>query len=73
MTATGDRDRAVTRADLEAKLGEIRTVTDRAAGTAGRAGRRVGTAAGGAAVLLAFLFGRRRGRKRRTFVEIKRI
>ncbi len=70
MTKHADSE-SVTRADIEDKLREIRAGTD-----AGRdAAQGPGMAAGGMAlaVLAAYALGRRRGRKRRTVVEIRRV
>jgi MYXO-CTERM domain-containing protein len=63
----------VTRADLEEKLAEIKAAADRGTESAADAGR--GVLIGGVVLLLVlvFLFGRRRGRKRRTIVEVRRI
>ena len=63
----------VSRDDIEAKLREIQgDVQD-----AGRAGAQVAIVAGAAVVVgvvaLAFLLGRRRGRKRTTIVEVRRV
>ena len=64
-------DGPITRADLEAKFSQLRGST-----TATETQRNVGlTAAIVAGVLLvlgAYLFGRFRGRKRRTIVEVRR-
>jgi hypothetical protein len=66
-------DRKVTRADIEAKLNQIQ------GGAAAEAEARqtslvaVGVVAVVVALLLAYFLGRRRGKKRRTVVEIKRI
>ncbi len=70
---TRARTRPVTRDDIEAKLREIKGGAD----TGADAARGAGMAAGGALLLLAlivaFLWGRHRGRKRRTVVEIRRV
>lgn len=65
--------RTVTRGDIEAKLQQIKefaTPNTEAATDTGR-----GLLVGGAilVVLIAFLLGRRRGRKRNTIVEIRRL
>ena len=74
MTATGPAPKRVTRADLEAKLREIRGTTEAAAPDVPEAAQRTGlVAAGAAVVVLAFVLGRRRGRKKSTIVEIRRI
>lgn len=66
-------DRTVTRADIESKLQEIKDFAAPHAETAVDTGR--GLLIGGAVlvVLIAFLLGRRRGRKRNTIVEIRRL
>jgi hypothetical protein len=65
--------RSVTRADIEAKMREIQGGTE----VGGDAAKGVGVAAGLGllllAVLVAYLLGRRKGRKRRTVVEIRRV
>jgi hypothetical protein len=64
-------DRPITRADLEAKFSQLRGST-----TATETQRNIGLtaviAAGVVLVLGAYLFGRFRGRKRRTIVEVRR-
>ena len=83
MTATGTArkadgksstpERKITRDDIEAKLNQIQ------GGAAAEAEARqtsliaVGVVAVVVALLLAYFLGRRRGKKRRTVVEIKRI
>ena len=72
-TVGGGADRNVTRADIEAKLEEIRGFTEKSVDTATKSTK--GAAIGGAAVavVLAYLMGRRRGRRRRTVVEVRRL
>jgi hypothetical protein len=64
-------DKPITRADLEAKFSQLRGST-----TATETQRNVGLTAviitGVVIVLGAYLFGRFRGRKRRTIVEVRR-
>jgi hypothetical protein len=64
-------DRPITRADLEAKFSQLRGST-----TATETQRNIGLTgvivAGVLLVLGAYLFGRFRGRKRRTIVEVRR-
>jgi len=74
MTATtGNGQTTVTRGDIEAKLQEIRGVTDSTADAAQQTVKPL-LIAGGAVVLVAvFLLGRRAGRKRSTIVEVRRI
>ena len=76
---TGDRntgtrpgtDRPITRADLETKFRQLRGST-----TASETQRNIGLTgvivAGVLLILGAYLFGRFRGRKRRTIVEVRR-
>lgn len=74
MTSTTDNgQRLVTRADIESKLREIRGVTDDSTEVAQQAAKPVLIALGVAVVIGAFLLGRRRGRKRSTIVEIRRV
>jgi hypothetical protein len=63
----------VTRADIEAKLAEIRGVTDDTAEVAEGAAKTGLVIAGIGVVILAFLLGRRRGHKKSTIVEIRRV
>ena len=59
--------RRITRADLEAKLREVRGEVEEKGEAAKSTGLTV------ALVGVAFLLGRRRGRKRSTVVEIRRV
>jgi TRAP-type uncharacterized transport system fused permease subunit len=70
---TVTQERAVTRADIEAKLRQIRGGVDSTARAAVPIGLAVGTAAVAIVVGVAYLMGRRRGRKRATVVEIRRV
>jgi hypothetical protein len=71
--ATVDSTRPITRDDIQAKLHQIQESTQVGADAARGAGT-TGLVAGGLLlVLVAYLLGRRRGRKRRTVVEIRRI
>jgi hypothetical protein len=67
------RDRPITRADLEAKFGQIREATDPSADGGRSVGLAVGVAAVAVVVVVAFILGNRRGRKRRTIVEVRRV
>lgn len=71
--ATGNGQSTVTRADIEAKLQEIRGVTDSTTEVAQAAAKPALVILGVAVVVVAFLLGRRRGRKRSTIVEVRRI
>jgi hypothetical protein len=66
-------DQAVTRGDIEAKLAEIRGVADDTTEVAQEAAKPALIAVGVGVVVIAFLLGRRRGRKKSTIVEIRRI
>ncbi len=73
MTPAASTDGPVSRDDLEGKFRELRGEVDQAATSA-----KVPLMAAGAVVVIvavagAFLFGRRRGRKTTTMVEIKRV
>ena len=63
----------ITRADIEAKLAEIRGVADETTEVAQEATKTAVVVAGAAVVVIAFLLGRRRGRKKSTIVEVRRI
>jgi hypothetical protein len=66
-------EKPVTRADIEAKLAEIRGVADDTAEVAEGAAKTGLVVAGVGVVVIAFLLGRRRGRKKSTIVEVRRI
>jgi hypothetical protein len=66
-------DKPVTRADIEAKLAEIRGVTEDATEIAEGSAKTGLMVAGIGVVVVAFLVGRRRGRKKSTIVEIRRM
>lgn len=68
------RDRPITRADIEAKLREIRGTAEETAPAAPETAQRTGIIVGALLLLVvAFVLGRRRGRKKSTIVEIRRI
>lgn len=73
MTLTDHLDRPITRDDIEAKFreleGEVDDRKEQAIGIAVIAG----TALAVAVVLTAYTLGRRRGRKKTTVVEIRRV
>ena len=71
MTAT--QERPVTRADIESKLRQIRGGVDSTAKAALPIGLAVGAAAVAVVVGMAYLMGRRKGKKRATVVEIRRV
>jgi hypothetical protein len=70
---TGNGQATVTRADIESKLREIQGVTDSTGEVAQNAAKPALVVAGVAVVVVAFLLGRRRGRKRSTIVEVRRV
>jgi hypothetical protein len=65
--------RPITRADLESKFREIQGGAD--VGPSAPKGVGIAAIVGAAvvAVVIAYLVGRRKGRKRRTFVEVRRV
>jgi hypothetical protein len=71
--STPDPKHVVTRADIEAKLAQIKDATSPSVDAAGEAGK--GAMIGGAVlvVVLAFVLGKRAGRKKNTIVEIRRL
>ncbi len=70
---TGNGQTTVTRGDIEAKLREIQGVTDSTGEVAQNAAKPVLVVVGVGVVVVAFLLGRRRGRKRSTIVEVRRV
>lgn len=72
MSAT-TTDQRITKADIEAKLEELRGGVDAGVDQARNISKAVAAVAVGAIVVVAFLYGRRRGRKRQTIVEIRRV
>jgi hypothetical protein len=63
----------ITKEDLRAKLEQIRNEADRAGEAAKPTAMVVAAAAVVAVAALAYLMGRRRGRKNRTVVEVRRV
>ncbi len=63
----------ITRADLEAKLRQVRGEVEEKGEAARSTGLVVALAGVAALVGLAFLLGRRRGRRKSTVVEIRRV
>ncbi len=63
----------ITRADLESKLREVRGEVDEKGEAAKSTGLTVALIGVAAIVGLAFLLGRRRGRRKSTVVEIRRV
>jgi peptide deformylase len=68
-----DASRPITRNDIETKLREIQGTTETGAEAARGAGLAAAVVGLLLAVAVAYLLGRRRGRKRRTVVEIRRV
>ena len=68
-TATG----RISRADIEAKLRQMRGDVERTTEAAKVPLMAIAGAAGAAVVALSFLLGRRRGRRKSTVVEIRRV
>jgi len=71
--STANGDGTVTRADIEAKLAQIRGVAEDTTEVAKEATKTALIVAGAGVVVVAFLLGRRRGRKKSTIVEVRRI
>jgi hypothetical protein len=65
--------RPITRDDIEAKLRAIQGSTQKGADAARGAGKTAAVAGAALAVGVAYLLGRRRGKRRRTIVEIRRV
>lgn len=65
--------RAVTKADLEAKLRQISRQVNRTTEAAKPKLMAVGAAAATGLVVLAYVLGRRRGKRKATVVEIRRV
>jgi hypothetical protein len=66
-------DKKITRDDIEAKLRELQGEVDENIETTKGIGLTVGVGLGIALILLAYIAGRRRGKKRQTIFEIRRI
>lgn len=63
----------VTRDDIEAKLREIRGDIDEAGASAKQYALVAGAVVAVAVVALAFTLGKRKGKKKRTVVEVRRV
>jgi len=63
----------ITRDDLEAKFRQVHGGTQSGANTARSAGKATGVIVAVGVVGIAYMLGRRRGRRRRTVVEVRRI
>jgi tetrahydromethanopterin S-methyltransferase subunit D len=68
-----DPHQPVTRADIEAKLAQIKGVTDDTTEVAEGAAKTGLVVAAIGVVIVAFLLGRRRGHKKSTIVEVRRV
>lgn len=66
-------DKRISKADIQAKLEELRGDIDQGVDQARNVTKMVGAVAVGVIVVAAFLYGRRRGRRRQTIVEIRRV
>jgi hypothetical protein len=66
-------DRPITRDDLEAKLDQLRGATEPGAQKARGVGIAAAIAGGILLVVAAYIIGKRKGRKRRTIVEVRRV
>jgi hypothetical protein len=66
-------DRRITRDDIQGKLEELRGEVDEGVERARNVTQVVAVVAVGVLIAAAFFYGRRRGRKRQTIVEIRRV
>jgi hypothetical protein len=66
-------DKKITRDDIQSKLRELQGEVSEEVDTARNVGVAVGIGAVVIAILLAYIFGRRRGKKRQMVLEIRRI
>ena len=66
-------EKPVSREDIEAKLAQIRGVADDTTEVAEGAAKTGLVVAGVGALVVVFLLGKRRGRKKSTIVEVRRI
>lgn len=71
--ATTQPDEKVTRDDIEAKLRQIRGEVEHTADTAKPIALAIGVAAAVVLVAGVYLLGKRRGQKKTTIVEIRRV
>jgi hypothetical protein len=70
---SGEAPKRIELGDIESKLREIKREIDGPIDRAVNVGRYVAIGVAVAGVVIAYSLGRRRGRKSRTFVEIRRI
>jgi hypothetical protein len=73
MVATKEPSNKITRDDIEAKLRELQGEVDDGVESARGVGVIAAVAVGVAVVVTAYWLGRRRGKKRQTVLEIRRI
>lgn len=73
MAEQATRNGRITRADIEAKLRQMRGEVDKTAEAAKVPIMAVAGGVAAAVVVLAFLLGKRRGRRKSTVVEIRRV
>lgn len=73
MSPAPDAEKPVSRQDIEAKLAQIRGVADDTTEVAEGAAKTGLVVAGVGALVVVFLLGKRRGRKKSTIVEVRRI
>ena len=72
-TRSGVVGGTVTRDDIEAKLRELRGEVDTVGERAKAGAMVVGAVAGAAVLVVVYLLGRRKGKKRTTIVEVRRV
>ncbi len=73
MSTTSTNGARVTRGDIESKLRQIRGEAEKTGETAKSTGMIVGSVVAVAVIGLVFLLGKRRGRRKSTIVEIRRV
>jgi hypothetical protein len=66
-------DKKITRDDIQSKMRELQGEVDEGVDSARNVGVAIGVGAVVIAILLAYIFGRRRGKKRQMVLEIRRI
>ena len=66
-------EQPITKSDIRAKLDEIKSGVDEAGSATRDAGKGAATAAGAVALGIAYVLGRRHGRKKRTVIQVRRF